>query len=150
MDGDAGGGEDGGGLEEASEDTASGPATATAIPANMPAGIPIPDEHVVLRATSITGSAADEDLGEHVAMNVAIGGTVEEQRAFYESELRAAYGDLEYQESMAGESLRFRGEWFEDGQVFVTENDGGLDTEDLDTSHLPVMLTVQVWEHAAD
>ena len=28
----------------------------------------------------------------------------------------------------------------------MTENDVQLDNEQLDTSHLPVMLTVQVWE----
>lgn len=140
---------DGEDVQEAAE-PAPALATGATIPANMPEGIPIPDDHVVLRSTSMTGSAADGDGGEHVAVNVAIGGTVEEQRAFYETELRAAYGDVEYQESIAGESLRFRGEWFEYGALFVTENEGQFDNEELDTSHLPVMLTLQVWEFASD
>ena len=124
---------------------APAPGTAASIPGNMPEGVPLPDEYVVLRATSLTGED-DTEFGEHVSVNIAIGGTVDEQRAFYAAELRAAYGELEFEDGIAGESVRFRGEWFEDGRVFVTENNGELDNAQLDTSHLPVMLTVQVWE----
>ena len=137
--------EDGSDAAADAGDPAPTPGTTTSLPGNMPEGIPLPDEYVVLRATSLTGED-DTELGEHVSVNIAIGGTVEEQRAFYAAELRAAYGELEFEDGIAGESVRFRGEWFEDGRVFVTENNGELDNAQLDTSHLPVMLTVQVWE----
>lgn len=121
--------------------------TGRSLPPNMPDGIPIPDEHMVLRTTSMTGDQADAELGEHVAVNVAIGGDVDEQRAHYEAELRAAYGDVELEDGIAGEALRFGGEWFENGRVFVSENEGHFDNDAIDSSHLPVMLSVQVWEH---
>lgn len=120
------------------------------LPTNMPEGIPVPDEHVVVRATSMTGADADAELGEHVAVNIAIGGTVEEQRVSYETALVVAYGEVEHEDGMAGQAMRFRGEWFENGRVFLAENEGQLDRADLDTSHLPVLLTVQVWEHESD
>lgn len=76
---------------------------------------------------------------------------MEERQAFYEAELRAANGEVAFEEDpVAGDAWAFSGEWFEYGRLYVTENDGTFDDDRIDTSDLPVLISVQVWERDSD
>lgn len=142
--GDADAGDaDGGDANADSPDAA--PATGRQIPAAMPAAIPIPDEHVVLRSEE----ANYDHSGDFVGVNLAVSGTVDERRAYYRSALEEAYGEVELVPpgGATTESFRFQGDWFELGEIYVDENEGFFDSDTIDTSGLPVIVTIQLSEN---
>ena len=143
--GDAGdvGDADAGGADAADSPDAV-PATGRQIPAAMPAAIPIPDDHLVLRSEE----ANYDHSGDHIGVNLAISGTVDERREYYRSALEEAYGEVELVPpgGATSESFRFQGDWFELGQIYVDENEGFFDNDTIDTTGLPVIVTIQLSE----
>lgn len=136
------------GEEPAGEPAGSGSGSDHPFP-ELPDEFPLPDEHLIMRSNTHEG----EPMGYSLEVVLMADGTLEEQIAFYEESLADVYGEVEiFEHGDGGHSHRvfFSGPDFGHGGVTLDENAGHLDTDEVDTSHLPVYIHVAFEENPRD
>ena len=121
-------------------DTGSGPS----LPDYFPEAIPLPDEYIVLRNDSLR----DGSRGTEIGLNIALPGGVDEWLETYGAALEQNFDNIELTEDPSSRSWRFQfqGQGFEVGDLYLNPNRGYLDRGDIDSSHLPVILTINMAE----
>lgn len=117
--------------------------TSHSLPEFFPDQIPLADEHVIVR----NESRISERHGRDIAMNIALPGTIEEWRARYEEVLERDFEGIEFIEDHASLQWRFHGQGFDYAVLYLNPNRGYLDRGEIDSTHLPVMLTLTMTEH---
>ena len=115
------------------------------LPETLPEALLIPDDHVIVR----NDSGEYDDVGVSIGLNIAVDGTEDEWAEAYDESLRASFDDVERDEDADSQFWRFSGHGFETATVYVGENQGYLDQGDVDTTDLPVMLTIMMSERRA-
>ncbi len=75
-------------------------------------------------------------------MNIALPGTIDEWRTRYEAALEQDFEDIEFIEDHASLQWRFHDRGFDYGVLYLNDNRGYLDRGEIDSTHLPVMLTM--------
>lgn len=128
---------------DASSTSASFPErTDQPLPEFFPGQIPLADDHVIVRNESRIG----EQSGRVIAMNIALPGTIDNWRGQYEEALEQNFKDIEFIEDHSSLQWRFRGQGFEYAVLYLNENRGHLDRDKIDSTHLPVMVTLTMTE----
>lgn len=117
--------------------------TSHSLPDFFPEQIPLADEYVIVR----NESRISERHGRDIAMNIALPGTIDQWRARYEAVLEQDFEGIELIEDHASLQWRFHGQGFDYGVLYLNENRGYLDRGEIDSTHLPVMLTLTMTEH---
>ncbi|TVS11107.1 MAG: hypothetical protein EA419_08915 [Wenzhouxiangella sp.] len=114
------------------------------LPEYFPESIPLPDEYIVLR----NDSRQSETHGTEIGLNVALPGSIDEWLQTYGEALEQNFEDVELTEDPSSRSWRFsfHGQGFEVGNLYLNRNRGYLDRGDIDSSHLPVILTLSLTE----
>ena len=123
-----------GGEADESVDAVSG----HSLPETLPDALLLPDDYVIVR----NDSGEYDDVGVSIGLNIAVDGTEDEWAASYDEALRASFDDVQQDEDADSRFWRFSGHGFEVATVYVGENHGYLDQGDVDTTDLPVMLTI--------
>ncbi len=113
------------------------------LPEYFPDQIPLTKDHVIVRNESRIG----EEAGRVIAMNIALSGTIDHWREQYEQALDYHFEDIEFIEDHASLQWRFRGQGFDYAVLYLNDNRGYLDRGEIDSTHLPVMLTLTMIEH---
>ena len=121
-------------------DTGSG----LTLPDYFPEVIPLPDEYIVLR----NDSRREGSRGTEIGLNIALPGTVDEWLETYGAALEQNFDNIELTEDPSSRSwqFKFQGQGFEVGNLYLNPNRGYLDRGDIDSSHLPVILTIGMAE----
>jgi hypothetical protein len=124
--------------------TTANTGSSMSLPETFPAAIPLPDDYIVVRNDSRQGGSHGTEIG----LNIAMPGTIEEWLTTYGAALDQHFEDVELTEDPSSRSWRFsfHGQGFEVGNLYLNQNRGYLDRGDIDSSHLPVMLTVGLSE----
>jgi hypothetical protein len=129
--------------QHAPDSRASNPVAAThALPDYFPAQIPLPDDHLIVRNSS---RIADE-TGCEIALNIALPGSLEKWAKTYRSTLQSEFQAVEFRENPNSLQWRFHGHGFEHAILYLNDNQGYLDRGSVDSSQLPVMLTLLMTE----
>ncbi len=110
----------------------------------LPDSIPLPDEYIVLR----NDSRREGSHGAEIGLNIALPGSVDEWLEVYAEALEQNFENVELTEDPSSRSWRFQfqGQGFEVGNLYLNPNRGYLDRGDIDSSHLPVILTIGMTE----
>jgi len=116
------------------------------LPEFFPEQIPLAEDHVIVR----NESRISERRGRDIAMNIALPGTIKEWRGRYKKVLERHFEDIELIEDHASLQWRFRGQGFNYAVLYLNENRGHLDRGEIDSTHLPVMLTLTMTEHGVE
>jgi hypothetical protein len=114
------------------------------VPDFLPESIPLPDEYIVLR----NDSRREGSHGAEIGLNIALPGSIDEWLEIYGDALERNFENVELSEDPSSRSWRFQfqGQGFEIGNLYLNPNRGYLDRNDIDSSHLPVMLTIGMTE----
>jgi len=115
---------------------------AGALPEGFPEQIPLPRDYIVVRDSSRT----TEETGREISLNIALPGSLEEWTPTYQSALKDAFQAVEFRESNDSLQWRFHGHGFEYAVLYLNDNQGYLDRGAIDSSHLPVMMTLNMME----
>lgn len=126
-----------------SENSVPPPAVEHHLPEFFPEQITLPDQYLIVR----NESRISQQHGRDIAMNIALPGSVAEWRERYEAVLEQNFTDIEFIEDHASLQWRFRGQGFDYGVLYLNANRGYLDRGQIDSTHLPVMLTLTMTEH---
>ena len=137
--------------EPQNEQESSQPETSTQItepagdnlPDLFPKQIPLPDDYIVVR----NSSRVYDQFGQMIEMNIALPGSIEEWAETYEEVLMREFKDVNFQEVRNSLQWRFYGQGFDSGILVLNENQGHLDRGSMDSSHLPVLLSLKLTEH---
>ncbi|WP_147307586.1 hypothetical protein [Wenzhouxiangella sediminis] len=120
----------------------SGTAAGFTLPDDFPEQIPLPETYLIVRNSTGTSELS----GREIALNVALPGTIEEWKRTYDAALREGFEAVEFDENISGLRWRFRGRGFEYAILYLNDNQGYLDRGSTDSTHLPVMLSLQLTE----
>lgn len=114
------------------------------VPDFFPESIPLPDEYIVLR----NDSRREGSHGAEIGLNIALPGSIDEWLEIYGDALEQNFENVELTEDPSSRSWRFQfqGQGFEVGNLYLNSNRGYLDRGDIDSSHLPVILTIGMTE----
>lgn len=120
----------------------------SSLPDFFPESIPMPDEYIVLR----NDSRQSGNRGTEIGLNVALPGSIDEWLETYGSALEQHFDNVELTEDPSSRSWRFtfQGQGFEIGNLYLNNNQGYLDRGDIDSSHLPVILTIGMTEKSSE
>jgi len=113
-----------------------------ALPEGFPEQIPLSNDYIIVRDSSRT----TEETGREISLNIALPGSLEEWKPSYQSALQNAFQSVEFRESNDSLQWRFHGHGFEYAVLYLNDNQGYLDRGAIDSSHLPVMMTLNMME----
>lgn len=113
-----------------------------ALPEGFPEQIPLPDDYIIVRDSSRMA----EETGREIAMNIALSGRLEEWKTFFQAALDREFHNVDFRETHNSLQWRFHGHGFEYAVVYLNDNKGYLDRGSTDSTHLPVMLTLNMME----
>lgn len=116
------------------------------LPDFFPEKISLPDNYMIVR----NSSKVRDEFGQMIEMNIALPGSIEKSAETYEEILMREFEDVNFQESSNSLQWRFHGQGFDYGALYLNENKGHLDRGEMDSSHLPVMLTLKMHEHESE
>ncbi len=112
------------------------------LPGDFPEQIPLPETYLIVRNSTGTSELS----GREIALNIALPGSIEEWQQNYDAALRKGFEAVEFEENSSGLRWQFRGQGFEYAILYLNDNQGYLDRGSTDSTHLPVMLSVQLTE----
>ncbi len=113
-----------------------------ALPVGFPEQIPLPDDHIIVRDSS----RMTEVAGQEIAINIALPGRVEEWVPPFQDALEREFQGVKFRETHNSLQWRFHGHGFEYAVLYLNDNQGYLDRGSIDSTHLPVMLTLNMME----
>lgn len=112
------------------------------LPNDFPEQIPLPEGYLIVR-----NSSGDwEPTGREIALNIALPGSVDEWAKTYQAAIESEFEAVEFREDSSGLRWRFHGHGFEHAILYLNDNQGYLDRGSTDSTHLPVMLSLQLTE----